>query len=450
MSEYLLMILLAGVVALIGAYIGNLRAQNRHRASQGKLEARIEEMSYREEKIGEQLVRTEDERDGIRKERDQLNEMLIRQQEENRHLGQRMEEQQAELEKLQQKFQKEFENMANQILETKSKKFTEQNKEHLELVLNPLAEKIKLFEKKVEETNKESIDRHATLRQQIENLQKLNEQMSKEAVNLTRALKGDSKTQGDWGETQLEVLLEKAGLRKEVHFSTQGGFRDEDGKLKKPDFIINLPENKHLIVDAKVSLTAYESYFNAEGEDEKAAALKRHIDSIRKHIKELGNKRYSDLYGINTPDYVLMFVPVEPALLVALNDNQALYMEALERNVVMVSTSTLLATLSTVASIWKQEDQKQNVQEIVRQAGMLYDKFEGFVQDLLKVGKSINTAKEGYDSAMNKLSTGRGNLVRRVEKLRELGVSPKKELPRKLIDRSVEDAEDDLSLDELE
>jgi DNA recombination protein RmuC len=354
------------------------------------------------------------------------------------------------LEKLQEKFQKEFENMANQILEAKSKKFTEQNKEHLELVLNPLAEKIKLFEKKVEETNKESIDRHATLRQQIDNLQKLNEQMSKEAVNLTRALKGDSKTQGDWGETQLEVLLEKAGLRKEVHFSTQGGFRDEEGKLKKPDFIINLPENKHLIVDAKVSLTAYESYFNAESEEEKAGALKRHIESIRKHIKDLGEKRYSDLYGINTPDYVLMFVPVEPALLVALNDNQALYMEALERNVVMVSTSTLLATLSTVASIWKQEDQKQNVQEIVRQAGMLYDKFEGFVQDLLRVGKSINTAKEGYDSAMNKLSTGRGNLVRRVEKLRELGVAPKKELPKKLIDRSAEDAEDDLSLDELE
>jgi DNA recombination protein RmuC len=450
MSEYLLMILLAGMAALLGAYIGNLRAQNRHRASQVKLEARMEEMSYREEKIGEQLVRTEDERDGIRKERDQLNEMLIRQQEENRHLGQRMEEQQGELEKLQEKFQKEFENMANQILEAKSKKFTEQNKEHLELVLNPLAEKIKLFEKKVEETNKESIDRHATLRQQIDNLQKLNEQMSKEAVNLTRALKGDSKTQGDWGETQLEVLLEKAGLRKEVHFSTQGGFRDEEGKLKKPDFIINLPENKHLIVDAKVSLTAYESYFNAESEEEKAGALKRHIESIRKHIKDLGEKRYSDLYGINTPDYVLMFVPVEPALLVALNDNQALYMEALERNVVMVSTSTLLATLSTVASIWKQEDQKQNVQEIVRQAGMLYDKFEGFVQDLLRVGKSINTAKEGYDSAMNKLSTGRGNLVRRVEKLRELGVAPKKELPKKLIDRSAEDAEDDLSLDELE
>jgi DNA recombination protein RmuC len=304
--------------------------------------------------------------------------------------------------------------------------------------LNPLKLQIDNFQRKVEETNKDDIKRNATLIQKINSLESLNQQMSKDAINLTNALKGESKTQGDWGELQLEVLLEKSGLSKEIHFTTQGGFRDEDGLLKKPDFIINLPDNKKLIIDSKVSLTAYESYFNAKNDNEQKLALKNHLLSIRKHFKELGDKNYTDLYGINTPDYVMMFVPIEPALMIALHEENKIYLEALDKNVVLVSTSTLLATLSTVASIWKQEDQKRNVLEIAKESGLLYDKFEGFVQDLLKVGKALNTSQESYQLAMNKLSTGRGNLVNKIENIKKLGAKTKKSLPDKLLERASE------------
>jgi DNA recombination protein RmuC len=349
-----------------------------------------------------------------------------------------LEEQQAETLKLQEKLTKDFEILANKILEEKSNKFTVQNKENLKTILDPLKEKINLFEKKVEDTNKDSIGRHADLRRQILNLAELNEQMSKEAVNLTKALKGDSKIQGDWGETQLEVLLEKANLVKGIHYSTQGGFKDDKGILKKPDFIINLPENKHLIIDAKVSLTAYEAYFNCESEDEKQLLIKKHLLSVKNHIKELGEKRYAELYSINSPDYVLMFMPIEPALMLALQEDSNLYLGALDKNVVLVSSSTLLATLSTVSSIWNQEDQKKNVLEIARRAGALYDKFEGFVQDLLRIGKSISTSKESYDKAMNKLVEGHGNLITSVEKIKKLGVKTKKSLPQNILDRAEE------------
>ncbi len=359
-------------------------------------------------------------------------------QTENENLIQQAELKKAELDKIQEKFSKEFEILAQKILEEKSSKFTEQNKLNIQQLLNPLQEKIKHFEEKVDSTHKESIDYHAALRQQIIGLKDLNQQMSRETLNLTKALKGESKTQGDWGETQLELLLEKANLTKGIHFSTQGGFRDDSGKLKKPDFIINLPENKHLIIDSKVSLTAYESYYNAEDEQHKQVALKNHVASIRKHIKELGEKRYTDLYEINTPDYVLMFVPIEAALMLALQDNNGLYLEALDKNVVLVSTSTLLATLSTVSSIWKQEDQKRNVLEIATRAGALYDKFEGFVQDLLSVGKSLNSSKDSYDAAMKKLVDGNGNLIRSVETIKKLGAKAKKSLPQNLLDRAEE------------
>ena len=376
--------------------------------------------------------------DTIRKEKDVLIIDLTEKSSEIKYLEEKLNLNKSEIEKLQEKFSKDFEILANKILEDKSSKFTEQNKENIKNILEPLQEKIQTFEKKVEDTHKESIDYHAALRQQIIGLKELNAQMSKETLNLTKALKGDSKTQGDWGETQLEVLLEKANLTKNIHFSTQGGYRDESGILKKPDFIINLPDNKHLIIDAKVSLTAYESYYNAENDLDKATYLKKHLASIKKHFKELGEKEYQELYQMNTPDYVLMFVPVEPALMIALNEDNSLYLEALDKNVVLVSTSTLLATLSTVSSIWKQEDQKKNVLEIAKRAGALYDKFEGFVQDLLKVGKSINTSKDSYDAAMNKLVEGKGNLVSSIEKIKKLGAKAKKALPQSIIERAEE------------
>jgi len=343
-----------------------------------------------------------------------------------------------ELGKLNEKFTKEFENLANKILDEKSTKFTEQNKLNITNILTPLKEKIEGFEKKVNESQKESVGMHSALKEQLNNLKDLNIQMSKEAINLTKALKGDSKAQGDWGETQLELLLEKANLAKDIHFTTQGGYRDDEGRLKKPDFIINLPDYRHLIVDSKVSLTNYEAYFNEEDDQKKEVHLKKHIESIRKHIKELGEKKYESLYEINTPDYVLMFVPIEPAYLLALNNNNQLYMEALDKNVVLVSTSTLLATLSTVASMWRQENQKKNVLEIANQAGRLYDQFVNLTDDLIKVGNQLKTVQGSYDTSMKKL-TGNGNLIKKVEKIKELGAKTSKIMNKNLLDRAIEE-----------
>ena len=330
----------------------------------------------------------------------------------------------------------EFENLANKILEHNSDKFQKQNIKEIDNLLKPLSQKINEFQERVDTTNKEDIKRSSSLITQIENLQRLNSQLSSDATNLTNALKGESKTQGDWGEYQLEVLLEKVGLKKETHYSTQGGYRDDAGNLKKPDFIINLPDNKHLIIDSKVSLTAYEEYYNEEIKELKDLALKKHLNSIKKHYKELGEKDYPDIYDINTPDFVLMFVPIEPALLTAFNKDQNLFLDALEDNVVLVSNSTLLATLSTVASVWKQEDQKKNALEIAKAGGKLYDKFVGFVTDLIEVGNKINASQNSYQDAMNKLTDGNGNLVKQVERLKGLGVKTQKSIPQKIIDRS--------------
>ncbi len=436
MIEYFLYILISFVFLVIGYIIGKLLIKNKYEKVTSELKIRnkllVEEKDFKEVTI-RQLVK---DKNVLGEKKHEIDLKLTQKVAEFKNLEEKLRENKNEIEKLQEKFTKDFEILANRILEAKSKTFTEQNKENLKNILNPLKEKIQTFEKKIEETHKESIGRHAALRVQIDGLTKLNEKMSKEAINLTNALKGDSKAQGDWGETQLEVLLEKAGLLKEVHFTTQGGYRDEDGQLKKPDFIVNLPDHKHLIIDAKVSLTAYESYYNAENEKSKKDSMKRHLTSIKKHYKELGEKKYTELYGINTPDYVLMFVPIEPALMIALSEDNNLYLDALDKNVVLVSNSTLLATLSTISSIWKHEDQKKNVLEIARQAGALYDKFEGFVQDLVRVGKSINSSKDSYEAAMSKLVDGRGNLIISVEKIKKLGAKAKKSLPQNIIERA--------------
>ncbi|MDP3352999.1 MAG: DNA recombination protein RmuC [Flavobacteriaceae bacterium] len=424
MSEIAIIILIVGIVAFtIGFFIA--------KTSFSKVNTSLKEENQR-------LL---NELSNLKTEKDHYLVEFTKKQSENDSLIQQAETKKTEIEQIQEKFAAEFENLANKILDDKSSKFTEQNKINIQNLLNPLQEKIKTFEQKVENTHKESIDYHAALRQQIIGLKDLNLQMSKETLNLTKALKGESKTQGDWGETQLELLLEKANLTKGIHFTTQGGFRDDSGKLKKPDFIINLPENKHFIIDSKVSLTAYESYYNSDNEQHKSESLKNHLTSIRKHFKELSEKRYTDLYGINTPDYVFMFVPIEGALMIAYNENNNLFLEAFDKNVVLVSTSTLLATLSTISVIWKQEDQKRNVLEIATRAGALYDKFEGFVQDLISVGKSINSSKENYDAAMNKLVDGNGNLIRSVESIKKLGAKAKKSLPQNLLDRANETIE---------
>ncbi len=430
MIDLLIYLIITITSIFIGLFLGKNFTRLKFEKKQATLEERNTILSNSFHEITEDLKNSQLEKEALIATKTRLDTEL-----KNSEL--KLVENKQELDKIQEKFTKEFENLANKILDEKSSKFTEQNKLNITSILNPLKEKIEVFEKKVSESQKESIGMHSALKEQLNSLKDLNIQMSKEAINLTKALKGDSKTQGDWGETQLEILLEKANLAKDIHFTTQGGYRDEEGRLKKPDFIINLPDNRHLIVDSKVSLTNYEAYFNEEDEKQKGVYLKKHIESIRKHIKELSDKKYESLYEINTPDYVLMFVPIEPAYLLALSNNNQLYLEALDKNVVLVSTSTLLATLSTVSSMWRQENQKKNVLEIANQAGRLYDQFVNLTDDLIKVGNQLKTVQGSYDTSMKKL-TGKGNLIKKVEKIKELGAKTSKIMNKNLLDRASE------------
>ena len=330
----------------------------------------------------------------------------------------------------------EFENLSFKILEQNSKKFQEQNAEQLESILRPLGKEIDVFRKKLDKSNDDFLKGNIALTEHLKTLQGLNQQLSQDTHNLTNALIGDSKTQGDWGEKQLEVLLERTGLMRNIHFTTQGGYRDENGDLKKPDFIIKLPDDKHIVIDSKVSLTAYYDYSSSEDTEIRKEALKRHLASVRKHFSDLGKKNYQSLYGINSTDHVLMFVPIEPALMLAYQQDSDLHLDAFDKKVVLMSTSILLATLNTISSIWKQENQKRNVIEIAKQGGLLYDKFVGFVEDLLRVGKALDASKESYSDAMNKLVDGKGNLINKVEKLRELEAKTNKNIPKNLLDRA--------------
>ncbi len=364
--------------------------------------------------------------------------LLTKKESELTYLSEKLDTQKKDLTDLQEKFTKEFQLLANKILEEKSEKFTIINKENIENILNPLQEKILTFEKRVETSHKESIDYHAALRQQIIGLTAINEQMSKEAVNLTRALKGDSKTQGNWGELILERVLEKSGLEKGREYHVQQSFQTEEGNRVFPDVVISLPDGKKMIVDSKVSLTAYERYANEEDDVQKAVFLREHINSIKRHVEQLSDKNYHDLYQMESPDFVLLFIPIESAFAIALNDDNSLYNKAFERNIIIVTPTTLLATLRTIDSMWTNQKQQENALEIARQAGALYDKFEGFVSDLIKIGKKMDEAKVEYGNAMGKLVEGKGNLVGSVERLRKMGAKAKKALPETILKRAEE------------
>lgn len=356
-----------------------------------------------------------------------------------RNLEEKLRTQKDELEELQKRFTLEFQNLANKIFEEKSQKFTEQNKTNLGEILNPLKERIEKFEEKVEKTGKESQLSNTALKEQITQLRELNLQMTKEAESLTKALKGDSKAQGNWGEMQLENILEKAGLHKDIHYRKEETYKTEDGSNQRLDYIINLPDDKYLILDSKVSLTAYSNYFEAEDEAGREKHLKNHLASINSHIKILSEKKYQNLYEINQPDYIMMFVANEPALTIALKSDFDLYERALEKNIVLVSTTTLMATLRTISYIWKQDLQNKNALEIARQAGNMYDKFVNFVEDLTTVGVNMDRAKNSYEDAMKKLVEGKGNLVKRAEDLKSLGAKATKNMDTRLIDRIKED-----------
>ena len=353
------------------------------------------------------------------------------------HLENTLKTQKGEVEQLQSRFKTEFENIANRLLEEKSQRFTEQNALQMQSILTPLKEKIKEFGENVDRKFLEETREKSSLKKELEQLYHLNQQLSQDAHNLASALKGQSKMQGDWGEMQLEMVLEKSGLQKGIHFVTQATFRDEDGAAKRPDFIIQLPENKHLIVDSKVSLTAFERYFNAVDPSERDQHLKAHITSIRSHVDNLSRTNYQMLYQVNAPDYLLLFVPLESALSVASQADPKLFTDALERNIVLVTTSSLLATMRTVAHMWKQEKQTRSVLEIARQSGLLYDKFVSFVEDIRTIGARLDNARSAYDDAMNKLvnaSRPGDTLIGKAEKIRELGARATKSLPQELIE----------------
>ena len=329
----------------------------------------------------------------------------------------------------------EFKNLANEIFEEKSKKFSSNNKETISTILDPLKERIQNFENKVEKSNQANSEWNGRLQEQIKSLKELNLQMSKEAENLTHALKGDSKTQGNWGELQVENILKKVGLKEGVGYDKEKNFKNEDDDNQRPDYIVNLPDGKNIIIDSKVSLTAYANYFNTKNSDEKKNLLKDHVKSVNNHIKSLSEKNYQNL-ELNQPDYILMFIANEPALGLALIEDSQIYDKALENNIIIVSTSTLLATLSTVAFMWKQDNQNKHALEIARQAGALYDKFCSFSDELIKVGSNIDSTKKTYSNAMKKLVDGKDNLVRKSERLRELGAKASKKIHSKLIDRA--------------
>jgi len=351
------------------------------------------------------------------------------------NLREKLATQKQEMEDLQKKFTTEFENIANKILEKNSEKFTATNQKNMGDVLNPLKEKIELFERKVEDTYKQGLKDQTDLRAELKKLFDLNSKISVEANNLTKALKGDIKKQGNWGEVVLERILERSGLNEgNQGYEKQFSDTSEDGKRIQPDIVINLPDNKHIIVDSKVSLIAYERAVNAETEEERAKHVKEHILSLKAHCKGLSEKHYQSARHLNSPDFVLLFIPVEASFSIAIQEDQDIFSYAWDMKVVMVSPSTLLATLRTIASIWQQENQTRNAMEIARQGGALYDKFVGFISDLEKVGKGISATQNNYNDAMNKLHSGSGNLVSRVENIKKLGAKTTKELPKLMLD----------------
>ncbi len=347
----------------------------------------------------------------------------------HKNLKEKLAEQKSEISDLQDRFRIEFKNLANEIFEEKSKKFTEQNRSNLDQLLKPLGEKIRDFEKKVEDTYDKEAQQRFSLKEEVKRLAELNKKVAEDAENLTRALKGDSKSQGNWGEMILESVLERSGLVKDREYSVQPSFQGDDGRRMQPDVVVSYPGNRSVIIDAKVSLTAYERLVDAASPELREKYLKEHLTSIRNHINELGNKNYLDIYQIQSLDFIMMFLPVEPAYLLAIREDPEIWNYAYDRRILLISPTNLLAALKLIASLWRQEYQNKNALEIARQSGDLLDKFYALLADLNDLGNRLNLTQKSYDDAINKLSEGKGNLIRRAQRIEELGAKTKKKLP---------------------
>ncbi|RXP45572.1 DNA recombination protein RmuC [Lutibacter sp. HS1-25] len=440
MTTFFIYLIIAIFFLAIGFIIGKLIIKNKLEKLSSELEIR-NKLLLEEKEVNKLTINTLiKDKNLLVDEKHEIDLRLNQKLSELKNLEEKLSENKAEVEKLQDKFAKDFEILASKILEEKSSKFTEQNKENIKNILNPLQDKIQIFERKVEETHKQSIDYHAALRQQIIGLKDLNLQMSKETLNLTKALKGDSKTQGNWGELVLERVLEKSGLEKGSEYFVQQSFVTDEGKRILPDVVIHLPDDKKMVIDSKVSLTAYEQFINAEDENEKGVFIKEHVNSLKRHIEQLSEKNYQDIYQIESPDFVLLFIPIEPAFAVALNLDNQLYNKAFEKNIVIVTPTTLLATLRTIDSMWNNEKQQKNAVEIAIQAGRLYDQFVNLTDDLIKVGNQLKTVQGSYDVSMKKL-TGTGNLIKKVENIKKLGAKGTKNFNDRLLERALEDDE---------
>ncbi|MBE2217813.1 MAG: DNA recombination protein RmuC [Ignavibacteria bacterium] len=424
--------LIAGL--LIGALLGYFISNSRQSSNLSRLSEKEMIISDKEKQLSEANAVTEEERRKVIG----LTSELAATKERYFGLEEKLKDQKNEIEDLQKKFTDQFEVIASKILEDKSRRFTEQNKENLDLILNPFKEKIDNFKDKVERVYKSESDERNILKGEINKLIDLNRQISEEAENLTKALKGDIKKQGNWGEFVLERVLERSGLVKDREYKMQVSAIDTDGKRTQPDVVVYLPENKHIIIDSKVSLVAYDKFVNSENEDEKALYLKEHLSSLKNHIKGLSDKNYQTTSNFNSPDFVLLFIPIESSFSLIVEADTEIFNYAWDRKIQIVTPSTLLISLMTIASLWQREKQNRYALEIAEVGGSMYDKFESLIKDLIEVGNRIKQSQDCYESAMKKLHIGPGNLVKQVEKMKKLGANAKKSLPPQLVERSEE------------
>lgn len=427
----LLLFTTASLLALLGVcvYLFKKGKESDQQVADALQRSQLAEDRYL--RLQEQHNRLQQEREQLQFAEADLRSSLVEAQTTNRHLQEKLSLQKDELRQQNEQLRQQFENLANQVLSRQQEQLAESQSERLRLILDPLKERIASFEKRVENNQEQQTVQSEVLKHELERLAKLNQQMGEEARNLTQALKGDNKTQGNWGELVLERILESSGLQRGSEYLLQGegeGLRSEEGQAQRPDVIVRLPEGRHLIIDAKVSLKAYENFCSCL-EEERPGYLRQHVQSIRAHVKGLSEKHYHRLHKLNTPDFVLLFLPIEACFSLALSaDGDNLFQYAWDKKVVIVSPTTLLATLRTTASIWKYEKQNQNALHIAEESGRLYDKFYGFVLELEKVGSLLDKSREAYDDAMKKLSTGKGNLLSRAEKLKAMGINAKKDM----------------------